>query len=277
MGKTIFVLIDGLGYEQATENLGFPEHLIEQGMGIKGMVTSELPSLSRPLYETLLTGLPVVAHGIVSNLSVQRSVSKSIFDLCRENNLKTAASAYYWVSELYSCAPFDPVQHRIQLNQDGIIQNGIYYFEDFYPDSHVFADAEYLRRKFEPDFLLVHSMNVDDAGHKEGSNSALYYRTAAKLNIVLSSVLPLWLKEGYNVVLTADHGMTEHGLHGGNSPQQRTVPLYIFSGQTKHKTGLFLEDALPQLIIAPLICALLGLEKSPGMQSLSALGVDLFE
>jgi len=277
MSKTIFVLIDGLGYTQATENLGFPEHLIEQGMGIKAKVMSELPSSSRPLYETLLTGLPVVKHGIASNLVVQRSTSKSIFDLCRENNLKTSASAYYWISELYTCAPFDPVQHRIQLNQDGIIQNGIYYFEDFYPDSHVFAEAEYLRRSFDPDFLFVHSMNVDDAGHKEGSNSALYYKTVAKLNIVLSSVLPLWLREGYQVVITADHGMSDYGLHGGNSPGQRMVPLYIFSNQTIHKKGLFDENALPQLMIAPALCALLGIDQSEGMKSLSALGVDLFE
>ena len=277
MSKTIFILIDGLAYKQAVHNLGFLEHLIEQGLGLKTKVLSELPSSSRPLYETLLTGLPVSKHGIVCNLTVRRSKFQSIFDLCKENGLTTAASAYYWISELYTRAPFQHIDDRIRLMEDGAVNHGIYYFEDSYPDSHVFLDAEYLRGSFDPDFLLVHSMNVDDAGHKDGSNSAGYYSAAAKLNVVISTILPVWLKAGYNILVTSDHGMNEFGLHGGNTKEQRLVPLYIFSEQVKKNRELFCEDPLPQLFMAPILCRLLAIEKSGEMKELCELGVDLFE
>lgn len=277
MPKTIFILIDGLAYQQAVQNLGFLEHLIEQGMGLKTKVLSELPSSSRPLYETLHTGLPAAKHGIVCNLTVRRSKYPSVFDLCRESGLTTAASAYYWISELYTRAPFHHIDDRIRLMNDGAINHGIYYFEDSYPDSHVFWDAEYLRGSFDPDFLLVHSMNVDDAGHKDGGSSAGYHNAAAKLNVVLSTIMPLWLKLGYNILVTSDHGMNEFGLHGGNTKDQRLVPLYIFSEQVRKKTELFCEDILPQIFIAPILCRLLAIEKTAEMKDIRGLGVDLFE
>jgi len=275
MSKTIFVLIDGLGYEAAEENLGFLEHLAEQGMGIKARVLSELPSSSRPLYETLMTGLPVVRHGIVNNLVIKRSDCRSIFDLCGEKGLKTAASAYYWMSELYSKAPFDMLRDRISLNKSGAVDYGIYYFEDSYPDSHVLADAEYLRTTYDPYFMLVHTMNVDDAGHAGGGGSVEYQKAAAKLNIILSSALPLWIKEGYDILVTSDHGMNEFGLHGGNSPRQREVPLYLVSNKLK-KRGC-LNETIPQLAVAPMLCQLLDLKKTEEMKSMEELGVDLFE
>jgi predicted AlkP superfamily pyrophosphatase or phosphodiesterase len=277
MPKTIFILIDGLGYRQAVQNLGFLEHLIEQGLGLKAKVLSELPSSSRPLYETLHTGLPAAKHGIACNLTVRMSKFQSVFELCRENGLTTAASAYYWISELYTRAPFQHTDDRIRLMHDGAINHGIYYFEDSYPDSHVFSDAEYLRGSFDPDFLLVHSMNVDDAGHKEGCNSLIYYSTIAKLNVVLSTIMPLWLKWGYNILVTSDHGMSEYGLHGGNTQEQRIVPLYIFSDQVKKKAGLISEEPLPQLFIAPIFCRLLAIRKSGDMKDICELGVDMFE
>ena len=55
MSKTILVLADGLNFDAAAENLGYAEHLIESGKGAKYKVRGELPSLSRPMYETLLT------------------------------------------------------------------------------------------------------------------------------------------------------------------------------------------------------------------------------
>ena len=54
MSKTIFVLLDGCTYEGAKENLGYLEHLIESEKGIKLKIKGELPSMSRPMYETLL-------------------------------------------------------------------------------------------------------------------------------------------------------------------------------------------------------------------------------
>lgn len=128
-------------------------------------VRSELPSLSRPLYEVLMTGTPVCRHGIAANQTVRLSHERSLFHLTQENGLTNAATSYYWVSELYNSAPFPPAADRIQLNADKPIQHGIFYFEDHYPDSHLFADANFLLAQYAPAFFLyVHSMNIDDDG-----------------------------------------------------------------------------------------------------------------
>lgn len=276
MAKTIFVLLDGCGFAAGTDNLGFPEHLVEQRLGAKYLVRSELPSLSRPMYETLLTGLPVCRHGITNNMVVRRSECTSIFDLCWRNGLKTAAAAYYWISELYVSAPFRHWSDRIQLGGSGLIQNGIYYFEDAYPDSHVFADAEFLRESCDPDFLMVHSMNIDDRGHRFTSASKEYRSAVSAAGVILSFCLPAWLRLGYSVVVTADHGMDGYGLHGGTTEIERNVPLYLFAGGARR--GDFSREApVPQLAVAPLLCRLLGVEPSEEMADLSEIGGNFFE
>jgi predicted AlkP superfamily pyrophosphatase or phosphodiesterase len=273
--KTILILLDGCGYENATENLGYLEHLVSVGKAGKYQVEGELPSLSRPMYETIMTGLPVYKHGITNNLAVRNSNQISLFDLCRDNNLTTAAAAYYWMSELYVRAPFHHFNDHIQLQTDDKIMHGIYYFEDQYPDSHVYADAEFLRQMFEPDFMLVHPMNIDYAGHKSGSNSAEYHSAAAYDNILLSTVLPLWMEYGYQIVVTADHGMNEHRLHGGNTRLQRMVPLYILSD--KVIAGDYTKQEFSELFLAPILCRLLEIKPSLGMRSLSEMEADIFE
>ncbi|PKM49906.1 MAG: nucleotide pyrophosphatase [Firmicutes bacterium HGW-Firmicutes-7] len=275
MKKTIFILLDGCGFDVATENLGFLEHLVQEGQGGKYKILGELPSSSRPIYETLLTGLSVFSHGIVNNSTVRRSKEISVFDLCVDSGLKTAASAYYWISELYVRAPFDPDNDRIRLQSESAINYGIYYYEDIYPDSHVFNDAEFLRKNCSPDFLFIHSMNLDDSGHHSGCHSKEHHMTALKVNELMATFMPKWLNAGYQVIVTADHGMSEMGLHGGNTEVQRIVPLYLFSERVRK--GSFCESTISQLLIAPLLCDLLGIEKSPKMKNLEDLGVDLFE
>ena len=67
MNKTVFILLDACQYEAGTRNLGYLEHLIDYQKGAKYKVKGELPSLSRPIYATLLTGTPVYSHGITTN------------------------------------------------------------------------------------------------------------------------------------------------------------------------------------------------------------------
>lgn len=51
------------------------------------------------------------------------------------------------------------------------------------------ADAEHLRQVYDPDFLYIHSMNIDDMGHKFTSNSAQYRGAALKMDQLLAMLL----------------------------------------------------------------------------------------
>lgn len=266
--KLIFIMLDGLRYDTAVTQMGYMHHLVEYGKAARYKVRSELPSLSRPLYEVLMTGTPVWRHGIATNQTVRLSHERSLFHLTREQGLTNATASYFWVSELYNSAPFHPAADRIQLDTDKPIQHGIFYFEDHYPDSHLFADANFLLSQYAPDFLYVHSMNIDDDGHKFTGDSAQYRNRALAADIILASVLPAWMEAGYQIIVTADHGMNNDGNHGGTTDAERHVPLFVISNQVTH--GIY-EQEVPQLQLAPLACRLLGIAPSEAMQPLSML------
>lgn len=266
--QLIFIMLDGLKYSTAVQQLGYMHHLVEHGLAARFKVKSELPSLSRPLYEVLLTGTPVYRHGITTNHTVRLSHEQSLFHLTRQHGLTNATAAYHWVSELYNKAPFNPMTDRYQWNTDLPIQHGTFYWEDHYPDSHLFADAQHLLQTAKPDFLYLHTMNIDDEGHKHSGNSAAYRNRAIAADMLLAHTLPYWTSLGYQIIVTADHGMNDDGMHNGTTDDERSVPLYVIS--SKVQPGVY-EEAVSQLQIAPLACHLLNIRASNVMLPLTIL------
>ena len=64
MNKVILIISDALRYDVARSNMGFLGHLVEKRLATLFRITGELPSMSRPMYETIHTGLPSHEHGI---------------------------------------------------------------------------------------------------------------------------------------------------------------------------------------------------------------------
>lgn len=250
--KLIFVLIDGLRLDTAMSCLGYVQAETAAAGRACLPVRSELPSLSRPLYETLMTGVPPVRSGITSNAIVRRSHHPSVFDRCRAAGKVTAAAAYHWYSELYNQAPFEPA-HRITHNEAAAIQHGTFYWRDDYPDDHLFADAEALRSAYDPDFLLLHPMATDNAGHLYGGNAPEYRAAARRADDLLARHMPGWLASEHIVIVTSDHGMSDDRMHGGPDDRETLVPFWQFGGPPPP------VNALAQTEIAGLLCALMGL------------------
>lgn len=228
MNKVILIVLDGLNATVGTECMGFLQALCNEDKGRLYTLSCELPSMSRPLYECILTGVKPIDSGIFHNHVVRLSNQKSIFHYATEASLTTAAAAYHWVSELYNKSPFDHKTDRHTINKELPIQYGSFYYQDHYPDSHVFDDAEHLRRTYDPDFLLIHPMNIDDAGHKFGFDSPQYRNSARMADMYLSSYISNWLEAGYQIIVTADHGMNNDKSHGGILPEEMQVPFYVF-------------------------------------------------
>ncbi|MNM14659.1 Type I phosphodiesterase / nucleotide pyrophosphatase [compost metagenome] len=226
--NVILVLLDGLNYQVAHHAMGHLHAYVEADRAALYRVECELPSLSRPLYECILTGVPPIDSGIVHNNVNRLSNQRSVFHYAREANLGTAAAAYHWMSELYNRSPFDPQRDRHTHAPKLPIQHGLFYWDDRYPDSHLLADGEYLRRRHAPNFLLVHPMSVDDVGHRHGLDSSQYRNAARSVDILLADYLPGWLEEGYQVLVTADHGMNNDRSHNGLLAEEREVPLFVF-------------------------------------------------
>lgn len=272
--RVVLIVVDALRYDTACTHMGYMQHLVERGAAARYEVRSEVPSLSRPLYETILTGTPPIIHGVTSNMTVRLSNQTSLFHLAKSSGKTTAAAAYYWVSELYNHAPFRHFEDRIQLDTELTIENGFFYFEDHYPDSHLFAEAAWLMDQKKPDFLYIHPMNVDDDGHKFTADSKEYRNRVLAVDALLSLFIPKCLEQGCEVVVTADHGMTSDGNHGGNTTEDRHVPMFVLSKQVRAGIN---EGIVSQLQVAPLVCHLLNIEPSEEMVPLLLDGVRMLK
>lgn len=255
MKKVVLILLDGLEYTVAKDCMGFLKAMMDESLGKLYKIKCELPSISRPLYECILTGVNPVNSGILNNETNRLSKEKSIFHYVKEANLVSAAAAYYWVSELYNKTPFDKVLDRHVQNSNFVIPYGHFYYEDTYPDNHVFGDAESLRVKYDPDFLFIHPMNIDDAGHKFGYDSKEYRNKARNADNIISFYLHKWLDNGHNVIVTSDHGMNNDLSHGGNLDTEKYVPFFVFG------KDFSLNDCdIKQTEICGSICEIIGIK-----------------
>ncbi len=219
------VLVDGLRDDTARRCLGHLLALEEAGRARWTTLSCELPSLSRPLYATVISGRRPIDHGIVSNDRVGVRLDDTLFDDVAARGGRSAVAAYDWFYELLAGERFAPARHRTAACASRGVVAASWYFEDDYPDSHLLADAEDLRQRHAPELLFVHPMGLDNAGHVHGGASAAYDFAARKFDNALSLLLPQWLADGYDVVVTSDHGMGADRMHGGNTPEERRVPF----------------------------------------------------
>lgn len=252
--KVILIVIDGLAWQVAHDGMGYMQGLCEAGLASLYRMDCELPALSRPLYECILTGVRPIASGVVHNDITRLSKEMSIFHLAHDAGIKTAAAAYHWVSELYNNSPYDAVRDRFTDDERLPIQHGFFYHEDSYPDSHLMIDAEILRRRHNPDLLLIHPMNTDDAGHRHGFDSPQYRNSARRVDGHLSLHVPRWIEQQYQILVTSDHGMNNDHSHNGVLPEERQVPLFVIGNRFSHD-----PNAEPrQLELCGVVAQLLG-------------------
>jgi predicted AlkP superfamily pyrophosphatase or phosphodiesterase len=260
MNRVILILSDALRYDVAKANMGFLGHLVETRQASLYKIVGELPSLSRPMYETIHTGLPSSAHGIVANSMSRRSNKPNIFQAVKNAGKITAAAAYYWVSELYNHAPYNPIDDREVDDEKLNIQHGRFYCEDEYPDIELFFTAAHLVRKISPDYLLLHPMGMDYHGETFGADSKQYRSHAIYQDKRLAPLIMEWRQRGYTIFVTGDHGINADGDHGGTTSDQRDVPFYFIPPALGTSMGLGRGDTgqvISHLHIAPTILKLL--------------------
>jgi len=262
--KVVFILIDGLNFDVAEKELGYMESLTQTGLAKRWKMQCELPSNSRPLYETVHTGVAPIEHGMLTNDHVFLSRCDNIFSICRQHNRRTAAAAYSWFSEMYNNPAWDIIEHSEQEDESQLIQYGRFYEFDDYPDQHLFADAERLVRRHQPDYLLVHPMGCDFFGHLFGGDSAQYARKAGRMDQLLSHYVPVWRELGYQVVVTADHGMDAYKSHGGTRPEVQEIPFYLLADGIN---GGYREEVADQKAVAPTLLKLLELPVPEAMKT----------
>ncbi|MFN8531476.1 MAG: alkaline phosphatase family protein [Anaerolineae bacterium] len=257
MSKVILIVCDALRDDSAKQGMGYLEHLVAVGKATRYHALAETPTMSRPNYEALHTGVGCSVHGIVNNYVSRRSYMPNVFEIARKAGKVTAASAYAWYSELYNREPYDTVLDR-EVDDDSLnIQHGRFYRVDDMPDIEVFAAAGTLLRKFFPDYLLIHPMMLDTMGEKHGAQSPQYREQVIIQDQIIAALVPDAVKIGYTILVTGDHGISDDGMHGGTTDDVRRVPLYVIptDEQGRGDTG----ETVSMLQIAPTVLKLLDL------------------
>ncbi|CCG09468.1 alkaline phosphatase family protein [Pararhodospirillum photometricum] len=260
-GGVILVVLDGLGDACARREMGYLEGLVEVGRARRWTLRAVLPSLSRPAYASVLTGLPPADHGITANAAARTLNVPHVFSLAAKAGLVTGAVAYAWIHELCVSAPFDPLADGEYDGRAGAVHHGRFYQADDFPDREVFWQAARMIERARPQIMLVHPMGCDVHGHRHGGTSLPYRRAAAAQDELLGQFVPLWQAQGFRVLVTADHGMDDEGHHGGTAEAARLVPCYDLAPDA----GPSSPDLQEQTALAPTVLRLLGLPVPPGM------------
>jgi predicted AlkP superfamily pyrophosphatase or phosphodiesterase len=277
MSKVILVILDGLGYGRARDYLGNVEGWVDAGEARSWKMRSVLPSVSGPCYVSIHTGLSPSEHGVLTNYDHLRRVEQpDIFSEARKAGRTTAAVAHSFFSIYFQRAPFDPVRD-LEVNDDALpIQRGRFYTMASahrgnlaVPDDRdLFAQVTMMGERFATDYVLVHTSSPDSVGHAYGQDSIQMDTHLYQLDAALALYLPRWRKAGYDVILTADHGQTERGHHGGSTDVMREVPFYYFGGSQ----GPDPASMLCQTQLAPTILQLLGVPIPTTMRGKPILG-----
>lgn len=268
--KVILVVVDGLKYQTALAHCGFLEGQVESGKARRWRMQASLPSMSAPCYESLHTGLDPAHHGITANSVLRPSSVENIFSLAQGQGKATAAVAYSWFSVLYNAAPYDAVRDQETDDASKSIQHGRFYDDanktDFHlaipSDNDLCAQVNRLIGRHEPDYLLFHTLSCDSVGHVFGGSSWQYERAATVVDSALAHYVDGWRGAGYRVLVTADHGFTDCGYHGGTNDDVRDVAFYDIG----HPAPGVCDDVVSQRAVAPTVLTLMGLPVPDAMK-----------
>jgi hypothetical protein len=248
VGKAVVVLLDGVG-----ENQMIPR--VERGeLGPWGAVLRvdvETPSLSRPAYHTLLTGVPNWVTGVRSN-AFTRARADTLADRVRE-----AGGRVGWA--------LDGVSWFFDMGgREG----------DGYLRGAEVRSAEGFARLFtESTLLVVHLTATDGAAHEHGTRSEAFQQALdaeiGQVNAMREAAARLPGGSQTWWFVGSDHGHRPQGGHGGVEPIVREV-AWLVAGPGLVGGALTPRERLPLTCLAPTIAAALGVAPPRGWYSVAA-------
>lgn len=245
--RVVCVLIDGLGRAPL-------EALVDQGMlgavPWHARLDSGAPSLSRPAYHALLTGVPQAVSGIRHN-PYARARADSVPRRVHDAGGKVAflLDGVPWFHELFA-EPGDLFVEGATAREDASFRRAL-------------GTGAAL--------VIVHLTGPDGAGHDEGASSAAYARAARAAFLTVASFRAVAAERdgGDDLlwVIGADHGHTATGGHGGPERSVRDI-TWIALGRGVEARSF--DDSAPIGVIAPTIAAAMALP-SPRESLVAAL------
>ncbi len=121
-------------------------------------------------------------------------------------------------------------------------------------DVDLFATLTSLCLRHGLNYGMLHTCTLDSMGHRFHHECREMDYACAVMDEMLAPFIPQWRAAGYEVMVTADHGQSDRGHHGGRGDDQQDFALYHFGGGE----GPAADAVLDQLQLAPTILSRLG-------------------
>lgn len=260
--KLLLIIIDGVPWRNWRRLFGNLEGWVKNGDARVWKMSSVVPSISGPCYASIHTGVPPQVHGVLANEIRFRIDLPDIFSEINKAGGRSGAVTHSYWSEFFQRHPFDFVRDMEYDEPDGPIHHGRFHTMTGYghdnqmtpSDVDLFATLTMLTERFNIDYGILHTCTLDSMGHRFGHDNTPMDHACAVMDTMLAAFLPRWLQNGYEVIVTADHGQTDRGHHGGSEDLQQEFALYYFGeGQGPRE-----EMLLDQLQLAPTVLKRLG-------------------
>lgn len=279
--RVFLVIVDGLRLDKSYQ-LPFIDELRRRG--VDSDATSHYPTWSRPNYVSILTGVPPMASGVRTNHHATPVMLDTLMDRAKAAGLKVATATDYDVlPRLFlrkrSVEPDAPTTSTGDGNLDDLDLDAMEHpsaaaavrnpdanlaspFDDarYAPWPGGFSEAGAALAAGDAELVVLLIGAVDASGHAHGGDSPEYREAAEIADRALARALARVDLTQDAIVITADHGHTGRGGHGGVEPEVLAVPLVLAGVGVK--AGAAADDA--HLIdIAPTVATLLGIA-APG-------------
>lgn len=271
MRKLLLIILDGVPYANWRRLFGNLEGWVASGEARVWKMRSVLPSTSGTCYASIHTGLAPQVHGIWGNATRRRLEFPDVFSELTKAGRKTGAVTHSFWSEFFNRAPFDLVADMEYDEPEGPITHGRFHtmtgnsgYNQMTPaDVDLFATLTMLCERKGIDYGILHTCTLDSLGHRfyhdcEEMDDACY-----RMDEALANFLPRWRANGYEVIVTADHGQDARGHHGGTTDLQRDFAFYYFGDAD----GPAKDVVLDQLALAPSILTRMGVPVPATMQA----------
>lgn len=262
--KLLLIILDGLPWRNWRRFMGNLEGWVQSGEARVWKMRSVLPSTSACCYASIHTGVSPQQHGILANEIRKRVEFPDIFSEVADAGGRTGAVTHSYWSEFFNRYPFEPVRDIEYDEPDGPIAHGRFHTMTGYGDDNqstpsdmdLFATLTMLTKRYGIDYGILHTCTVDSMGHRFGHDNTPMDNALYKLDVMLAAFLPTWIADGYEVIVTADHGQTDRGHHSGHDDEMQDFALYYFGPGKGPKADILLD----QLQLAPTILKRLGVK-----------------
>lgn len=204
------------------------------------------PTLSGPGWSTIITGVWPDKHLVKDNAFTGAQFIKYPDFLTRVETAKPQLVTY----AVASWAPITDTVFSAEVDTRVSTPSAEY-------DTGTTSRAVAQLRDGNPDAVFVHLDNIDHAGHSYGAASQQYldaiHTADAQLGQIVAALKarPTYSAEDWLIMVTADHGHTDPGGHGGSTLQERQTFL-IANGPTLAAGSVRYDVKMPDVAVSAL-------------------------